>query len=534
MTILSGVNKTLPTKTTLSRNLKKRARVELVVALIAIIGFTLLTLAADIELFELVFDLTREHEDWDLDEIFLFVLYFAIGGTFYGIRRMMDIKKLNKNITQLAFYDDVSKLPNRVLTTDRLAQLVEKNQVTGKPFAVIFVDFDNFKAINDTYGHAQGDHILKQVGSRLCQSIRPSDTVGRLGGDEFLLLIEFTEQEQLKVITNELFQAQQAPYILGLNQIKVTFSMGVAVFPQDATTESGLLKAADTAMYHTKQTGKAGISYYSPEMGQQLAQRYRIETGLKTAIDKQEFHLVYQPQASLKTGELIGYEALLRWQKDGQFISPLDFIHIAEETGQIEQVGLWVLEQALTEMQPILAPEQKLAVNVSPRQFHQDGLVEFINTLLKKIDFPAHQLELEITESAIACNFDGAIATLEKLKQIGISIAIDDFGTGYSSLVRLRDLHANRLKIDKYFINQLTNSDKDQKLVESILTLAHNMELDIIAEGVETQDQLSKLDELGCDAIQGYLYSRPVPIESLRQAKQSQLQRPVTQKEQAS
>lgn len=505
----------MPNQTTLSKQLKKRAQIELFIAFFLVGGVTLVTLIADIDAFELLFEFTRAHEEWDLDEVVLFTFYLGIIGSVYTFRRMLDIKRLNKKIAELAFFDEVTHLPNRALATDRLARLLRDYKKNGKKLAVAFVDFDNFKVINDTYGHSLGDSLLKQVGKRLRQCVGVNDTVGRLGGDEFLLLITYNELADLKAITNKLRQVQQEPYLLDVNELKVTFSIGVALYPKDATCQPELLKAADSAMYHTKKLGKGNITFYDHQIREQLTQRYNIELGLKTAVSQHELHVQYQPQGNLKTGQLTGYEALLRWQKDGLFISPVEFISIAEETGQIEQIGLWVLEQSLTEMQPVLTSGQTLSVNLSPRQFHQANLVTLISSLLNKLDFPAEQLELEITESAIVSNFDRAISQIAELKKLGITIAIDDFGTGYSSLIRLRDLHADRLKIDKHFINQLNNSDKDEQLVEYILMLAENMDLTVVAEGVETPAQLAKLRALGCDTIQGYLYARPMPISDV-------------------
>ncbi|REL28453.1 EAL domain-containing protein [Thalassotalea euphylliae] len=517
----------MPGQTTLSKQLRKRAGIELIIASLIVIGITLITLVADIDAFEWLFEFTRAHEEWDLDEVVLFIFYLGVIGSIYTFRRLQDIKRLNQQISELAFFDEVTQLPNRALATDRLNILLHNYQQSGKKLAVAFVDFDNFKVINDTYGHSLGDSLLKQVGNRLRQCVGVNDTVGRLGGDEFLLLITYAEQADLEVVATKLREVQQRPYLLDFNEVKVTFSIGVALYPKDATCQTELLKAADSAMYHTKKLGKGDITFYDHQIREQLTQRYYIETGLKTAISQRELHVQYQPQASLKTEQLTGYEALLRWQKDGQFINPAEFITIAEETGQIEQIGFWVLEQALTEMQPVLTHGQTLSVNLSPRQFHQENLVPLISNLLNKLGFPAEQLELEITESAIISNFDRAISLISELKKLGITIAVDDFGTGYSSLIRLRDLGADRLKIDKHFINRLNHSDKDEQLVKYIIMLAQNMDLNVVAEGVETPAQLAKLRELGCDAIQGYLYARPMPIAELLKNKQGDLLYPL-------
>lgn len=505
----------MATQTILSKRLKRKATIELILAAFVTLSITYLSLALEFEAFELLYEFTRDNEDYDLDEALLIFFYVSIAGTIYGMRRSRDIKALNKEISQLAFYDDVTGLPNRALAMDRLQQLLTQAEKNDKEVAVVFIDFDNFKTINDTYGHAQGDFLLKLVSKRLKESVRASDTIGRLGGDEFLLLFEFEDRAELNTVNQELIHAQRLPYKMGSAHINVTFSIGVAVFPQDGSTSTELLKAADTAMYHTKQSGKDDVSYFTEAMGKQLAERYLIETGLKTAIDNQEFHIEYQPQACLHTGQLKGYEALLRWKKDNLVISPADFIEIAEESGQIEKVGAWVLTQAITEMKPVLEDHQRLSINISPRQFHQKNLVALVVQQLEQLDFPAHQLELEITESAIISNLDETIDKISQFKQQGINISIDDFGTGYSSLGRLRELAVNGIKIDKSFIAQIAQTDRDAKLVESIVVLAKNMNMEIIAEGVETQAQLDKLIQLNCDAIQGYLYARPMPISTL-------------------
>ncbi|WP_419810752.1 putative bifunctional diguanylate cyclase/phosphodiesterase [Bacterioplanoides sp.] len=271
-------------------------------------------------------------------------------------------------------------------------------------------------------------------------------------------------------------------------------------------------------MYHTKLSGKGDITYYNAEMGEQSSKRHQLEIGLTTAIENQEFFLEYQPQKCLKTGRITGYEALLRWRKNGILIQPLDFIPISEDTGQIEALGAWVLEQAIKEIKPILSSDQTLAINISPRQFHQGNLVAMVQQILTRYDFPSHQLELEVTESAIANNFDDTVTKVAQLNESGIAIAIDDFGTGYSSLARLSALAIGRIKIDKSFTAQLDDSDKDGKLICSIINIASSMQLSVIAEGVETQSQQDKLNALGCDCIQGYYFARPMAIDNLIQS----------------
>lgn len=505
-------------KNQFEKNLKKRISIEFYATVFFVVALTLGSLIADFEAFELLYDFTRAHEDWDLDEILLFLFYAGITAIVYSGRRIRDIKRLNRKVTDIAYYDNVTQLPNRSFAMEQLANMLRSSEKNHSQIAVAFVDLDNFKSINDTFGHSLGDDLLQQTAQQLSIPLTNPAFVARLGGDEFLVLMEFNDQQALNELNHLFENASKRPYTLGSQSVKATFSIGVAIYPKDATTASSLLKVADIAMYHTKFNGKGSVTYYDAEMGALSEQRRQLESGLATAIEEHELFIEYQPQKCLTTNTTIGYEALLRWCKDGVLIPPLEFIPIAESTGKIEQIGAWVLEQAIKEIQPILEKNQVLAINISPRQFHQNNLVMMIKDILERYDFAPQQLELEIIESSIIDDVFNADKKITELKAMNIGIAIDDFGTGYSSLARLNTLPVDRLKIDKSFTTQLDDVDIEGKMIRAIINIANSMNLTVITEGVETQTQLDKLKELGCDYIQGYYYSRPMRIGALEKS----------------
>ena len=302
-----------PIQTHLSTQLRQKARRELVLAILIVTAFTVFTLLLELEFVEWFYELTRAHEDWDMDEALLFLLWAGLVGLVYSYRRVQDIKCLNKEVSNLAFNDLLTGLPNRALSLDRLKLMLEHARRYRTQVAIVFLDLDDFKIVNDTHGHDKGDILITQVGERLRKSVRSNDTVGRLSGDEFLLLLEFKGESELEEINQRLSNIQQTPFLLGLTQVNISFSLGIALFPRNGTTPTELLKAADTAMYKTKKLGKGSVNYYTEDMGKQLSERYAIESGLKKVIEKQELYLEYQPQIHLSNGIVSGYEALLRW-----------------------------------------------------------------------------------------------------------------------------------------------------------------------------------------------------------------------------
>ncbi|WP_102796880.1 putative bifunctional diguanylate cyclase/phosphodiesterase [Bowmanella denitrificans] len=506
-------------QSSLSLKLKKRARLELLCLSAMVIVLTLTGIVLDFELLGNIATFTLAHEDWELDEIFMFILWSGMAGCIYAIRRMQDIWHLNQEIASLAFIDPVTHLPNRILALERLSQILARAERMQSQVAVMFLDFDNFKFINDTYGHIEGDNLIRVVGQRLRTILRKGDTVGRLGGDEFVLVVEYLDEQELLKAINRIQTLQTEAIKLDSHELNIAFSVGIAVYPKDGNNPSELLKASDIAMYKAKQAGKGQLQFYTQSMGEKLMERYELEAGLKTACHNQELFLEYQPQLCTESQRITGYEALVRWRRNGITIPPLSFIQVAEETGLIQSIGDWIFTQALEEAKTFVEEGQILAINVSPCQFSQPG---FVNNILKRLtqsDFPPDMLELEITESALVQDESQAMARLMELRKLGVQVAIDDFGTGYSSLGRLRYLAVTRIKIDRLFINTLCESDIDQNMVKAMIALADNLGMDVIAEGVETAEQSDLLRTLGCNLIQGYFFSRPVPAAKLNALK---------------
>ncbi len=504
-------------QTSTSKRLRKSARVDLIGAFLLVSLLISITILLEVDLLEELYHFTRLHEDWELDEVFMGLTWIGLIATIYGVRRLSDIKTLNKEIVANAYYDPLTELPNRVLAIDRLKQLLAGAKRQNETIAVLFLDFDNFKAINDNYGHANGDLLIKKVGERLARKIRREETIARLGGDEFVILLQSGDSTKAVLPTiDRILYSQKEPYILANTEVFVNFSIGIALYPKDAQSPEDLLKAADMAMYQSKKLGKSQFQFYSEEIGNKLAERYSLEQGLKNAISKKELYLVYQPQIDTRQNRICGYEALCRWRHNGRDIPAEVFIEIAEDTGLISKIGYWVLHTALTDIQKILGPDMLIAVNISPKQILRNDFVTEVKEIIADTNFPPSNLELELTETIVSRDFSICSSNLFQLRQLGISIALDDFGTGYSSLSRLKDLPVNRIKIDRSFISGGDNYSINMKIVKTILSLADTMNLSVIAEGVEHNEQLEMLQELGCYHMQGYLFSLPVRLARLR------------------
>jgi len=420
-------------------------------------------------------------------------------------------------IRQLAHYDLLTSLPNRALLSDRTDFMLGRSKRNDEQFALMFLDLDRFKNVNDSLGHLIGDELLIQLAGRLKSVLREEDTISRLGGDEFILLIPETDSDGAAHVATKLLEITAKPYHIGPHELTCTSSIGVALYPADGDSFETLSMCADTAMYRAKKAGRNTFRFFTNEMQQSSARALQVENTLRRALENGELSLVYQPQLSLSDNRIIGTEALLRWKHPvlGQ-ISPAEFIPIAEDSGMILSIGEWVLRTAARQMKSWLdasLPITLISVNLSAVQFRQSSLIQNIAQILLEENLPARHLELELTESTAMENPVAAMAVIGSLHELGIGMAIDDFGTGYSSMSYLKRLHANRLKIDQSFVQDLFSNPEDEAIVTAVISLAGSLGLRTIAEGVETKAQLDFLRDKGCDGIQGYYFSKPLAAE---------------------
>lgn len=432
-------------------------------------------------------------------------------------------KKTEEEIHLLAFYDPLTHLPNRRLLTDRLQKALIASARHGWQGALLFLDLDNFKALNDTKGHNFGDAMLVEVACRLRNCVRGEDTVARLGGDEFVVLLEnlgldnHEAAARAETAGGRMLVSLAQTYILNSHEHHASVSIGAIIFQGNAEAAEDLLKHADVAMYQAKSAGRNTLRFFDPSMQLALEARSAIEVDLHRALAGGQFKLFYQAQVDV-AGRLIGAEALIRWiHPQRGLISPLKFIPLAEETGLILPIGLWVLDTACAQLKQWentpLACDLQLAVNVSARQFRQKDFVEQVHRVVGKFAIKPELLKLELTESLILDNVADAISKMRELKAIGIRFSMDDFGTGYSSLSYLKQLPLDQLKIDQSFVRDIVTDQNDAVIVQTIIVMAQNFHLNVIAEGVETKEQFEQLQQYGCQVFQGYLFSKPVPIE---------------------
>jgi diguanylate cyclase (GGDEF)-like protein/PAS domain S-box-containing protein len=436
----------------------------------------------------------------------------------YGVARDVTERKLaEETINFQAYHDLLTKLPNRALLRDRLSLAISQAKRDGENIAVMFLDLDRFKNINDSLGHMIGDELLQQVSIRLKECIRAGDTLARFGGDEFTLMLPQLKEarEDASRLAEKITETLKQPFNVDGHELYVSTSIGIALYPQDGTHMDTLIKHADVAMYHVKGQGKNGYQFYSNEMNVPYIEKLSLDTGIHRALDNNEFSLVYQPQINLRTGEIVGVEALLRWEHpEHGAISPAEFIPFAEESGLIIDIGDWVLKSACAELSRWRIaglPEIRMSVNISARQLIEDNIVTKILKIIKDYDVPGHCLELEITENAIMDDMDSIIRKLKELSQYGIKIAIDDFGTGYSSLSYLHKLPIHTLKIDRTFLKENRINKGDNTIINTIVAMAKGLNLNVIAEGVETQTQLDYLRSIECSEAQGFLFGKPLP-----------------------
>jgi len=429
-----------------------------------------------------------------------------------------DRRRFEQELLHQATHDSLTSLPNRSLLVDRLNQAAELARRGGKKVALLMFDLDNFKVVNDTLGHTTGDELLRHVATRVGSFVRTCDTLARLGGDEFVILLtDIRRMDDVVTATENIRSILAFPFILGDREIFLTASIGIAIYPDDGDSLEILIKKADTAMYHIKEHGRNSFQFFAEAMNQKVNARLAIETGLRRALEKEELLLHYQPRLDLTTDAITGMEALVRWDSpELGLVSPAEFIPVAEDAGLIIEIGDWVLSTACRQT---LAWHQsgydqlRVSVNISARQFVRPDFVERVVNLIDESGLAPRFVELELTESSLTHNMDETIRIMRRLQALGITISIDDFGTGYSSLNYLKRFPVNVLKIDKTFVDDMSKCAEDAAIVATIITISHHMHMRVVAEGVETAEQVRMLLKQGCEEIQGYFFSRPLPAD---------------------
>ena len=425
----------------------------------------------------------------------------------------------NQELTQLALHDTLTGLPNRTLLADRIDQAIAKVTAQGGCFALIFIDLDGFKPVNDAFGHHIGDLLLKAVAARLRGHLDSQDTLARIGGDEFVLLVELSEPDDAVRVADKQVNLASQPFRVAEHDLHLSASLGIVLYPGNGSDQHELLRNADAAMYHAKSAGKNGYSFFDMSMNNNARQQLQLFQDLRAALELGQFRLHYQPKFDAVLRQPVGAEALLRWEHPEQgLLAPDRFIGLAEKTGLIIPIGEWVLGEACRQMRQWLADgrqDWRIAVNLSAIQFCNPGLVASVAKALATHGLPANRLTLEITETTAMRDADASLEILQQLSEMGVDLSIDDFGTGYSSLMYLKRLPANELKIDRGFVRDLEQDSDDAAIVSAIVALGQALGLRIVAEGVETDGQQAFLTRLGCDSLQGYLLGMPAPAEQL-------------------
>ncbi|PKM36450.1 MAG: GGDEF domain-containing protein [Gammaproteobacteria bacterium HGW-Gammaproteobacteria-10] len=436
--------------------------------------------------------------------------------------RTLELTELTRQLEHQAYHDMLTGLANRITFDDHLKLAIDQARRHGQRLAVMFLDLDRFKTINDTLGHAVGDKLLMQVSQRLLACIRDCDTLARLGGDEFaVLLTQIRQGTDAAEVASKLIAAIAEPIPIEGYSLHITTSIGISLFPEDGDHAETIVKNADTAMYRSKDRGRNQFTFFSSDMNDRAVRRLALENKLRKAIAEGAFNIHYQPRRDTLNLEIVSVEALARWNdpEEGP-IAPSEFIPLAEECGLIAAIDEWMLENACREMLACCTggeADLRLAVNLSPAQFIREDLVEVISGILQRTGFPGDKLELEITESLFGPGSIDACKILEQLCTLGIELSIDDFGTAYSSLSRLKQLPLHTLKIDRSFVHDLGHDADDETLVRTIISMAHNLNLKVVAEGVETETQYDYVKQYGCDTVQGYLFGKPVPFHQLKE-----------------
>ena len=426
-----------------------------------------------------------------------------------------------EKMTYQAYHDPLTNLPNRALLSDRLEHALERAHREHRKLAVLFLDLDRFKVINDSLGHALGDMLLCAVADRLKRCVRSEDTIARLGGDEFMVLLDgITHVQDAARVAEKIIEKLSQPVVCEGHELPVTTSIGISIFPEDGEDSDTLMKNADASMYRAKEAGRNSYIFYRADMNASMHQRLTMETALRKALENGEFELHYQPKVETRSEEIVAVEALVRWQRPGHgMVGPDEFINLAEETGLIVPLGEWVLDEACRQAS---AWQQNglvlsVAVNISTRQLTSTAIIDRIDAALRTHALSPALIELEVTESSAMQNTQSAAMTLHELREMGIKLAIDDFGTGYSSLAYLSQLPIDSLKIDRSFVRNIPHNQTDNSIAAAIIAMAHNLRLNVVAEGVETREQFEFLRGLDCDYMQGYLFGRPQTADELEQ-----------------
>ena len=431
------------------------------------------------------------------------------------IRDITERKRTEQQLNYMATHDILTGLPNRLMFNQLLNQAIRSASRNKRLLAVLFIDLDRFKIINDSLGHEAGDRLLKEIARRFKRSLRSVDVVARLGGDEFIILIEEVEGlSQIEVVARKILSSALKPMVLSGEECRVTASIGISIYPRDGMDEQTLMKNADIAMYYAKEEGKNNYQFYSKEIQSQSSERLAIESNIRLALERKEFSLQYQAKVDFKTGKITGVEALLRWQN--QYLGavpPARFIPVAEDTGLIVPIGRWVMKTACNQnvgWQKQGLPPVCIGVNLSLRQLMDEHLLEDIKAALDDSGLKPDLLELEITESMVMHNPERLIGILTNIKKMGVRIAIDDFGTGYSSLAQLKNFPIDTLKMDRSFMRNLLENNDNKSIIEAIITMGKTLSVTVVAEGVETRDQETFLREHICDEMQGFYFSKPI------------------------
>lgn len=433
------------------------------------------------------------------------------------VKLLITASQADKKIRHLAYHDTLTGLPNRLLFIDRMDQAISRAIREKNRFALLFIDIDHFKMINDSMGHDAGDALLTTVTERLTRSLRRTDTISRLGGDEFTVIVEnITEPEDAAIVARNLLETLTWPILIGDREVRISGSIGIALYPDDGSNFGHLLKNADAAMYRAKDLGRNMFQFYAREMSETVMQRLDMESELRNAIEREEFVLHYQPKYDLHSGRCIGMEALVRWEHPQRgMIAPDKFIPLAEETGLIVKLGAWVIDVACSQLgkwQRAGHAIYNVSINVSARQIREQNLPELLHKAILENDINPANVELELTESALVENHDKARDLLDRLHALGVRIALDDFGTGYASMAYLKEFPIDTVKIDRSFVRGIPQDREDMAIVRAIASLTTALELSLVAEGVETEQQLATLKDLHCHQAQGYLWSKPLPV----------------------
>jgi len=503
-----------------SKMLRSRFMVEVVCIVLA--ALLVFWFAQEYDAFEYLVEESRKHEDWELDELFTLLMISAFAFLFITIRNGRYLKleisrrlEAEKEISTLAFFDSLTGLPNRDLCHNRLEHILIHAKRSSSSAAILFIDLDRFKAVNDTYGHDAGDYVLKETATRMSKRLRSDDTLARIAGDEFIIILEsLSSPNNVSNLAEKLIEVIEPPFIIDDNEAYIGLSIGIAIYPSDGETAEELIKNADTAMYHAKDSGKNTFRFFSSELDQQAKTKLQISNQLRKAMERNEFSLHFQPIIDIGTHQIKGAEALLRWNNAllGN-VRPDIFIPIAEDIGLISAIGDWVLLQACHQNKvwhDAGYSELVMSVNMSVRQLELENYAAIVQTCLTSSKLAAKYLELELTETTLMKDIDVTIHRLDQLKALGVSISLDDFGTGYSSMSYLCKLNIDRIKLDRSFIRFIPESKDDVITVNAIISLANNLNFKITAEGIETLEQKLFIDSTIVDSVQGFYYSKAV------------------------